>query len=62
MKIKVKIIELCGETALDEDNYRVWKMCSIIKYSNNRWWNGCSPDKPQMFNMPHFEVPEAENE
>jgi len=70
MKIKVKIIELCGETTLDEDNINKFieseKCAQLLNIQTIDDGTAVlitySPDKPQMFNMPHFEVPEAENE
>lgn len=70
MNLKVKIIELCGETAVDEETINKFiesdecgQLLNIQTIDDGTaLLITYSPDKPQMFGMPHFEVPEAENE
>lgn len=70
MNLKVKIIKLCGETAVDEETINKFiesdecgQLLNIQTIDDGTTLLiTYSPDKPQMISMPHFEVPEAENE
>lgn len=72
MKIKVKIIGLCGETTLDEDNINKFieseECAQLLNIQTIDDGTSVlitySPDKPQMFSMPQFTTPEegAQNE